>query len=476
MTGSGPVVAADRAPRHDGTPASALPDLAIVAGLGAAIGYAALQQGGFYRSQLTTVVALVAVAVIGRALRPRRPVPPAIAAAAAALVLFAGWSALRAESWQAAAPPVAMALLAASGLVCATGLPQRHRQALLAVVLAVAVVVAASCWVGLAFHVSPLALTSSGLWRAASTLTYANATAAFLVIAVLVAVTVLPDGGVRPAVVAVLVLGLVTTMSRAGAVGLVVAAAVLLIAAPHRHGETRHAASLAPVVPAVAVAGAALLPSLPAGAPPHPVLAVAGLGAGALVLACGRRMRPRHLLAGLVVGAVVAGTLVALVPAAREAAAGIVATRLTVESAERADLARVTAAQFRTAPWTGIGPGRLDLRYVDHTGARVHAVFTHDEYLQTAAETGLIGLGLVVTALAAVAVAGLRARTVAGAVATAAVAGFAAHSAFDFLWHIAVLPLLLAVTAALLHTKRPLRPDGELRPRRAQRSNREDVP
>ena len=107
----------------------------------------------------------------------------------------------------------------------------------------------------------------------------------------------------------------------------------------------------------------------------------------------------------------------------------------------------------------------------------MRAVFTHDEYLQTAAETGLIaGCGLIVAALAAVAVAGLRARTVAGAVAAAAVAGFAAHSAFDFLWHIPVLPLLLAVTTALLLTERPLRSDGELHPRRAQQSNREDVP
>jgi O-antigen ligase len=88
----------------------------------------------------------------------------------------------------------------------------------------------------------------------------------------------------------------------------------------------------------------------------------------------------------------------------------------------------------------------------------VRAVFTHDEYLQTAAETGLVGLGLVVAALAAVAVAGLRARTVAGAVATAAVASFAAHSAFDFLWHIPVLPLLLAVTTALLLTKKTAAP------------------
>ena len=100
----------------------------------------------------------------------------------------------------------------------------------------------------------------------------------------------------------------------------------------------------------------------------------------------------------------------------------------------------------------------------------------NDEYLQTATENGLIGLGLVGTALVALAVAGLRARTVTGAAATAAVAGFAAHSAFDFLWHIPVLPLLLAVATAVLLTDAPLRSEGVLLSDGALRSNREDVP
>ena len=115
-----------------------------------------------------------------------------------------------------------------------------------------------------------------------------------------------------------------------------------------------------------------------------------------MLAAAAPALRPRHLVAGLAVAGLVAAALVLLVPAAREAASGIVATRLTPVSDVRTDLARVTAAQFRTAPWTGVGPGNLDLRYVDHTGARVRAVFTHDEYLQTAAETGLVGLSLTV--------------------------------------------------------------------------------
>lgn len=454
MTRSTPVAAAHRAARRrGGSPA----DLVIVAGLGGAVGYAALQQGGFYRSQLVTVVGLVAVAALGRAARPRRPVPPALAVAAGALTLFAAWTLVRAGDLAAAAPAVAVALTTAAALVCASGLPDHRRRVLLAVVLAVAVVVAASCWIGVAFHLVPQALPSSGLWRAASTLTYANATAAFLVIATLLATAALPVGAVRTAVVAVLALALVTTLSRAGAVGLVVAAAVL-VAATRRTGRA-HLASLLPAVPAVAVAAAALLPSLPVGATGHPWIAAGGLVAGAAVLAAGAALRPRHLVAGLAAAGVVAAALVLLVPAAREAATGIVATRLTPTSDVRSDLARVTVAQFRTAPWTGVGPGNLDLHYIDHTGVPVRAVFTHDEFLQTATETGLVGLALVVAALVALVVGGLRARTPGGAAAAAVVAGFAAHSAFDFLWHIPLLPLLLAVAVALLITRHPQRED-----------------
>ncbi len=111
MTGSVRTEAAHRAPRlRVGSPA----DLLIVAGLGGAIGYAALQQGGFYRSQLITVVALVTVAALGRAVRWRRPVPPALAVAAGALAAFAGWAALRADDPVAAAPTVAVALTTAA--------------------------------------------------------------------------------------------------------------------------------------------------------------------------------------------------------------------------------------------------------------------------------------------------------------------------------------------------------------------------
>jgi hypothetical protein len=345
-----------------------------------------------------------------------------------------------------------MACGLAAAAVAAAGLPAESRRVLLCVVLAVAVVVAASCWVGVALHVEPLALPSSGLWRGASTLTYANATAAFLVVAFVLAVTVLPGRRhlLAKGLVAVLLLGLLLTMSRAGALGLAAAGAALLVLGR----DTTRLRPYLPTLPAVAVAFVGLLPSLPVAAQPRPVLAAAGVAAGIAVLVLGARVRPAHVVAV----AVAAAGLLLLVPAAADATHGIARTRLTATSDERADLTRVTAAQFGSSPLTGVGPGQLDLHYVDHTGAPVHAAYTHDEYLQTAAETGVVGLllavaGAVALAMGAVprAARGLR-RSPERAAAVAILAAFAVHSAFDFLWHVPVLPLLMVLSVVLLIT------------------------
>ncbi len=428
-------------------------DRVVVLGLGTAAAYAALAQGGFYGRQAAVVLLLVAVAGAARAAVHGRPVPSAVGTAAACWVLFALWalaSGQLAGDVAAALPTAALACCLAVAAVSAAGLPEASRRVLLGALLAVSAAVAASCWVGVALHLQPLALLSSGLWRAASTLTYANATAAFLAVSLVVAVAVGPRNRLAAnGLVALLLLGLVLTMSRAGALALVVALAVY-VALGRDEPLRRHA----PVLPAVTVAAAGLLPSLPAGAPPHPLPAIAAAAAGGAVLVLAQHVRARHLVAAA--AAAVALLLLAL-PAVPEALRGIGATRLTAASAERTDLARVTAEQFWSAPLTGVGPGRLDLRYVDHTGTRVRAGYTHDEYLQTAAETGVVGLALVLGGLAALAVAAVGSRTRDGAAAAAVIAGFAVHSAFDFLWHIPVLPLLLVLSAVSLTPHVPIK-------------------
>lgn len=415
-------------------------DRAAVLGLGVAVTYGALAQGGFHAGQARTMLLAVAGAAVARALT-RRPAAPFVRPCGAAWLLLAVW--VLADGWlhgdvHAALPAAALAACLAAALWTAHGLPAHSRAVLGTVLLTTAVAVAATGWLGVLLHREPLALVSSGLWRASSTITYANATAAFLTVAVLVAVAVLPAR--RPsalALVAVLLLGLVATLSRAGLMALLVGVAVLAAASPRR----RDLLDWWPAPPAAVVAFAGLVPSLPAAAPPRPFLAVAGLAGGlAVVVAC--RRRP-----ALAAGATLAAAALA---AASAAWPTLVATRLTAASAERADLTRVAVAQLGRSPLIGVGPGRLDLAYVDHAGVAVRALYAHDEYLQLAAETGVVGLALAVAGLLVLAAAALRARSGSGAAALAVLAAFAVHSAFDFLWHVPALPLLVVLAVAVL--------------------------
>lgn len=413
-----------------------LADRLVVLGLGAAVAYAALSQGAFYGRPSAVVLLLVAGAAVAR-LAARRPVDRATGLAASCWVAFAGWALV--SGWlhgdvAAAVPTAALSFGLAAAAVAASRLPVESRRVLTGVLLAVAAVVAISCWVGVAFHLDPLALPSSGLWRGSSTITYANATAAFLVTALVLAVAAGPP---VPYLAAVLLLGVAVTMSRAGLLGLGVAGVVVLVLARDRLRPHLR------VLPAVAVAFAGLLPSLPVGSAPQPLLALTGVAAGTVVLLVRRRaVLPVLMLLTVVVLLVAPGV-------AGRAAGGIAATRLTAESDERADLTRVTAAQFLSSPLTGVGPGRLDLHYIDHTGAPVHAQYTHDEYLQVAAESGAVGLALVLAGAVALAAPAAR-RRAPEAAALAILAAFAVHSAFDFLWHVPVLPLLMILSVTLL--------------------------
>ena len=497
--------------------------------VGVALVYATVAQGAFAADQALVVFGLVGLAAVA-ALAGRRRMPRPVAVAVGLLVVLAAWTAARAAGgglddaprglvggsglgaggagsgvgaavW-AGLPIIAIAAVA----VAVAGLAARAHTVLTAVVIAAGLSVAATGWAGVAWHIEPLALVSSGLWRASSTLTYANASAAFLVTALFVTAAAAERLGARRArlVTAALLVGLLATMSRAGLFALVLGLVVAVAVSGRSRSTRRTLAALWPALPGAAVAAVGLLPGLAAESVPHPLVAVAALAAGlgfaALTPRHGAiRRTPDHAAAGpapdpaaarhapdaaapepafgpaavgwafgpatgrasgsaaarrrgLVVAAVVAALLggAPLVVAGQAGTVGeLVATRLSAESPERADLRRVTAEQFASAPLTGVGPGRLDLVYVDYLGRLVAAEYTHDEFLQTAAETGLVGAGLAAAVFACLGAAAFRRRhTAGGPFAAAILAAFAAHSTFDFLWHIPVLPLL--VTAAVV--------------------------
>ena len=279
--------------------------------------YATVAQGAFAADQAAVGYGLVGVAAVV-ALLTRRAVARPVVVAVGLLVALAVWTAARAVTstgfggalW--AGLPI---LAVAAAALAVAGLRARARAVLTATVVAAGLSVAATGWVGVAWHVEPLALVSSGLWRASSTLTYANASASFLVTALFVTAAAAERLGPRRArlVTAALLVGLLATMSRAGllalAFGVLVAAAVSAAgsvrshpaagpdapAGPHVAADAsarprvawRELAALWPAVPGAAVAAAGLLPGLTVESAPHPLVAAVALAAGVVIAGLG---------------------------------------------------------------------------------------------------------------------------------------------------------------------------------------------
>jgi O-antigen ligase len=249
-----------------------------------------------------------------------------------------------------------------------------------------------------------------------------------------------------------LLAGLAATMSRAGvialAMGLVVLAALLGVRATAR-------AAVGPVAGSL-VATLSLLPSTPAVSPPQPGLALVGLGVGLALAAV--MARPRWGAAMAVLGGVILAGSAGLLASGGVGNAGraVAEARVNLASPDRTDASQAALRLVAQQPLTGTGPGHADLRWRgDDHGAQRFA-YVHNEYLQLAAELGLVGLALLAILLAALArlLWGARPTGPGGARAhwagvVAAAAAFAVHSGFDFVWHLWHLPAIV-VTVTLL--------------------------
>ncbi len=201
--------------------------------------------------------------------------------------------------------PVALLFTMAAVVVVVKALGPGQRRLLVTGIIVLAVVVALIGWVALVARWQPDALTSQGLWRAASTLTYENALAAFLTAPALLCLDRLMTASTHRVVWSgaafVLLVGVGTTLSRGGVLGLVIGIAVLGIL---RGG--RRLLLLGPPAIGALVAVACLAPALPVGSTRQLPLAGAGLVVGAAMATWTLRSTRQRVGAGVLAGAAVA--------------------------------------------------------------------------------------------------------------------------------------------------------------------------
>ena len=420
---------------------------AHVALLIAAFAAGAVAQGGYYTPGRALVTALVAIGVI-LALRDHPwsrsdawPVPAACAA-------LGMWALVRGSV--AGAGVAAIAALATLACVCAAVVVLRRttpaaRERCAEALIAVGVIVAVTAWIGVAWRVPRFAvLVEHKLWRGASTLTYPNATAALLVPLALLAIALLvvrPRSLVRAAAGYLLLVGVGAALSRAGIIALVVGLGVLAVLAGVRATLGR----AAPLVLGAALAVGALAPSFPTTAQPRPLLALAGLVVGGAVAIGLLRLRRRiRVLVLVALAALIAAA--PWTPLVGEQLRTVLASRVNLDSYGRSGAARSAVDLVAEHPLAGTGIGQARFIWSRPDGNVSIALYAHNEYLQTLVDLGAIGAVLLLGLIASIVMTIRRGRRYphrpgiwAGAV--AALVALAVHSGFDFLWHIAVLPL-----------------------------------
>jgi hypothetical protein len=478
---------------------------------------AILLQGAFYPPGQLVLGAGIAAAVVA-SVASRRPVrgestwPPLVAACACG-----AWSLADAAlhgSTVAGAPGAALFLGLAGVLFVVRRSLAADRETLLAAVVVIGALLAATAWLGLVLHVPRWALVAAGLWRGSGAVSYPNATACVLAVTALLALAHLavlasaPDGGERAllsapalAVLATLTLaGLGATLSRGGAFALLAGMLAALLAAllagretsrPQASWRRRALPAAGPIVGGV-LACVGLMPLTSHWSPVRAAFALVTLGGGvafALAVRWGSvrwgRREPLGLPRAVAVMALVAGVAVACAAAGAAVLAGphldqLASTRLHLGSDHRVEAARAALAQVARNPLTGVGPGAGSVTWREADGASLTARYVHDEYLQLLLEQGLIGAALLVLFIAACARDAWRgawrgtkrggwracAAPSGGGVARragwAATVAFAVHSGLDFLWHVPALPVLAAaVFAATLASPIPAQPGAD---------------
>jgi len=436
--------------RSDAATALPLHVLVLVAALAAAI----LGQGAYYSAGQQVVAVTLALAVIAALRAQPWTRQDARLGPVAACVVLAGWAvasaALAGRIVGALATVAMLAGVAGVLLICRRSTPAQ-RDALAGATVAIGALAAATGWIGVAWRHTPWALPDQGLWRAATTFSYANAAAGLLVpLALLASAQRVARPRSQPLVMAgcLLLVGVGATLSRGGAVALTIGLAVLAWLL----GPVRLIRALGPCAVGATIALLGLAPSMPAGRPPQTALAVGALLVGLLV-AVGMTILSGRAVTVVVLGlAVMAAVLLPHVLAGAPSA--ILDSRVSVASSDRVQAARAALRLVERRPLTGAGPGQATLYWVGPDGRTLTIRYVHNEFLQVLAELGTIGLALLLLLLAGVARMVWRGRDLVGTPATwagivAGLSALAVHSSLDFLWHLPAIPLAGAVLAGL---------------------------
>jgi hypothetical protein len=466
------VARGDERPSSTGADTGVGADVALVL---AALATATFGQGGYYRR--VSMVAAVLLGLAAAALLARRR----FAAIRAGGWALAGLGAMLATTLitavvdghpTSASGPVALIIGLAIIVTVVSAATFEVRRQLTDATLALGALLAASAWVGVAFHVRPFGHPDGGLWRAATTVTYANAAAAILgplALWALARATTRHDWTTRATAV-LLLAGLGATLSRAGlasfAVGLVVLSALLGVVVLWR--------SVATVVLGGLIAAVALAPGMPDTNSAKPVWALLGLAVGLAVglvrapaiLDARRstRSRIRELRVGWL--ALLAAVAIGVAVVGLSGHGSVWSNRFSLASSDRSTLTSVAMHMWHNHRLTGVGPGRALFVWTNPLNVLMFDRYAHNEYLQVAVEQGvigLLGLGTLIAALGATAFGGWRsgsrprsrddaAAAELEAIRAGAIAGLmcvALHSGFDFLWHVPAVPMLAALAVGL---------------------------
>jgi hypothetical protein len=385
-----------------------------------------VRDGGFWRGDaLVVAIASGAVLLIVPWLAPldRRGW-----AVVSGLVALATWWLVRAGSAHLLSHflPLGAGLLGCgASFVVVRSLDPAQRALAAAFVGLVGAGVAITGLVGLVLRWKPLAIPSQHLWRLSSSLTYADAAGVVLGMGLVMAL----GSELRPWFSRVCVClcagGLLATQSRGAVLAVVCAAAFV----PWR----RYLHHLVPLLAGALMGAVAIATS-----PWHhavPVLGVVVVGCVGCSVAWAPRL-PRFSRRAAAWGAAlaaVAGT-VAIVGLRHE-----ISLRTFSPSNQDRSVEWSTAwHQFTSAVLVGVGPDRT-LHFHATDGTFAH--FAHNEYLQIAADGGLVGLALLAMVVVSL-VRLVRRDSLIASCATAGLVCLGVGAVFDFDWHLSVIGLL----------------------------------